>query len=166
LVSLSPCPGCPFDPVVIQWLHSEVIEDRIERQRIANVNNKTLSTVKNDLTKASPSSSSYEWISPFASPLSWSSPREVEPCDEYPCLVLNCLQSLGIPQDNKELFSRVLSSSKEPILVPKLGVPNYFEDVKLPPDLPPILGNLEKGGVPSVLQLEVKFLVKLVKGEL
>jgi hypothetical protein len=58
LVSLSPCPGCPLAPVVIQWLHSEVIEDRIERQRIANVNNKTLSTVKNDITKASPSSSS------------------------------------------------------------------------------------------------------------
>jgi hypothetical protein len=74
--------------------------------------------------------------------------------------VLNCLQSLGIPQVNKELFSRVLSFSKEPILVPKLGVPNYFEDVKLPPDLPPILGNLEKGGVPSVLQLEMKLLVK------
>ena len=53
---------------------------------MSNVNNKTLSTVKNDLTKASPSSSSQGWISPFAYPLSWSSPREVEPCDEYPCL--------------------------------------------------------------------------------
>jgi len=83
-------------------------------------------------------------------------------------LVLNCLQSLGIPQDNKELFSRVLSSSKEPILVPELGVPNYFEDVKLPPVLPAIPGNLEKkgGGLSSVLQLEMKFLVKLVKSEL
>jgi hypothetical protein len=67
--------------------------------------------------------------------------------------VLNCLQSLGIPQDSKGLFSRVLSSSKEPILVPELGVTNYFEDVKLPPD---------KGGLSSVLQLEMKFLVKLV----
>jgi len=52
---------------------------------------------------------------------------------------------LGNPQDNKGLFSRVLSSSKEPILVSELGVPNYFEDVKLPPVLPPIPGNLEKG---------------------
>ena len=59
--------------------------------------------------------------------------------------VLNCLQSLGIPQVDKELFSRVLSSSKEPILVPELGVPNYFEDVKLPSALPPIPGNLERG---------------------
>ncbi len=81
-------------------------------------------------------------------------------------MVLNRLQSLGIPQENKELFSRVLSSSKEPILVPELSVPNYFEDVKLPPVLPSIPGNLEKGGLSSVLQLEMKFLVKLVKGEL
>jgi len=34
---------------------------------MSNVNNKTLSTVKNDLTKASPFSSQ-RWISPFASP--------------------------------------------------------------------------------------------------
>jgi hypothetical protein len=40
-------------PVVIQWLLIQVIENRIERQRMSNVNNKTLSTVKNDLTKAS-----------------------------------------------------------------------------------------------------------------
>jgi hypothetical protein len=60
--------------------------------------------------------------------------------------VLNCLQSLGIPQDNKGLFSRFLSSSRKPILVPELGVPNYFEDVRIPPVLPPIPGNLEKGG--------------------
>jgi len=56
--SLSPCTDHPLASVVIQWLHSQEIEDKIERPRIANVNNKTLSTVKNDLTKAGPLSSS------------------------------------------------------------------------------------------------------------
>jgi hypothetical protein len=32
LVSLSSCPDCPLAPVVIQWLHSQEIEDRIEEK--------------------------------------------------------------------------------------------------------------------------------------
>jgi hypothetical protein len=41
--SLSPCTDHPLASVVIQWLHSQEIEDRIERPKIARVNNKTLS---------------------------------------------------------------------------------------------------------------------------
>jgi hypothetical protein len=68
--SLSPCTDRPLASVVIQWLHSQEIEDRIERPKIARGNNKTLSTIRNDLTKADPSFSSQEWDSLFASPLS------------------------------------------------------------------------------------------------
>ena len=74
--------------------------------------------------------------------------------------VLNCHQSLGIPQVNKELLSRVFISSKEPIMVPDLGVLNYVEDVRLAPA--PLLDDLERDG-PAVLQLEVKFLAKATK---
>jgi hypothetical protein len=77
--------------------------------------------------------------------------------------VLNCLQSLGISQVNKELLSRVFTSSKEPILVPDPGVPNYVEDVRVAPVS--LLDDLQRDR-PVVLQLEVKFLVKVAKGGL
>ena len=67
--------------------------------------------------------------------------------------VHNCLQSLRIPQDNKELLSRVFTSSKEPLLV----LDNVGE-VRDPPSLH--LDGLERNR-PVVLQPEVKGLAKL-----
>jgi len=45
-----------------------------------------------------------------------------------------------------EDFSPGSSPPEGLILVSELGVPNYFEDFKLPPVFPPIPGTLKKGG--------------------
>jgi len=73
------------------------------------------------------------------------------------------LQSLRNPQVNAELLSRVFTSSKEPLLVPDLGVPDNVREVRFPPSL--YLHRLERIS-PVVLQPEVKSLVKVVEVDL
>jgi hypothetical protein len=68
------------------------------------------------------------------------------------------LQSLRIPQVNKELLSRVFTSSKEPLFVPDLGVLDNVGEVRDPPSLH--LDGLESNR-PVVLQPEVEGLAKL-----
>ncbi len=46
--------------------------------------------------------------------------------------VCKCFQCLGIPQVHKELFSRVFTSSKEPLLVSDLDVLDYVREVRDP----------------------------------
>jgi len=77
--------------------------------------------------------------------------------------VHNCLQSLRIPQVNEELLSRFLPSSKEPLLVPDLGVLDSVGEIRFPPSLH--FDRLERNR-PVVLQPEVKSLVKVVEVDL
>jgi hypothetical protein len=126
------------------------MENRIERKRLSNVNNKTLSIVKNDELK--PVSFPLrdgslplfllslgpilEKLSPVMSNLVW---------------VLNCLQSLGIPQDNKEpsLKSSPLAKSQSWYL--SLVSFNYDEVVRLASA--PLLDDVERDG-PVVFNLK------------
>ena len=126
------------------------MENRIERKRMSNVNNKTLSIVKND--KLKPVSFPLrdgslplillslgpilEKLSPVMSILVW---------------VLNCLQSLGIPQDNKEpsLKSSPLAKSQSWYL--SLVSFNYDEVVRLASA--PLLDDVERDG-PVVFNLK------------
>ena len=64
------------------------------------------------------------------------------------------LQCLGIPQVYKEVLPRVFTSSKEPLLVPDLDVPDYVRKVGNP--LPfSHLDTLDRSR-PVVLQSKVK----------
>jgi len=67
--------------------------------------------------------------------------------------VCKCLQCLRIPQVYKELLSRVFTSSKEPLLVPDLGVLDNVGEVRDPPSFH--LDSLERNR-PVVFQPEVK----------
>jgi hypothetical protein len=70
----------------------------------------------------------------------------------------SCLQSLRIPQVNKELLSRVFTSSKEPLLVPDLGVLDNVGEVRDSPSFH--LDSLERNR-PVVFQPKVEVPVKL-----
>ena len=72
--------------------------------------------------------------------------------------VHNCLQCLRIPQVNKELLSRVFTSSKEPLLVPDLGVPDNVGEVRDPTSFH--LDSLKRNRL-VVFQPEVKVPTKL-----
>ena len=126
------------------------MENRIERKRMSNVNNKTLSIVKNDKLK------------PVSFPLRDGS-LPLLPLSLGPILeklssvmsilvwVLNCLQSLGIPQDNKEpsLKSSPLAKSQSWYL--GLVSFNYDEVVRLASA--PLLDDCERDG-PVVFNLK------------
>ena len=137
------------------------MENRIERKRMSNVNNKTLSIVKNDKLKPVPFSLRdgslpllplslgpiLEKLSSVMSILVW---------------VLNCLQSLGIPQDNKEpsLKSSPLAKSQSWCL--GLVSFNYDEVVRLASA--PLLDDVERDG-PVVFNLKWRVFSRWQKGD-